>query len=164
MHGLSYQGKVPLSLTVSFPRRTKKVFCSCWWMLLWSQLNRAHTIHLRSEANPLIQDKAPSSLGLKEDSPDLGSSPTHTHRTGAAAAALAPDLSQVLLPLPISDSVRSSGRETTFPSAGLISYLHSGTKEKKKKYFFWYNFIDFPVQIQFQQDWMQNSSTFVLAC
>lgn len=86
---------------------------------------------MRSEANPLIQDKAPSSLGLKEDSPDLGSSPTHTHRTGAAAAALAPDLSQVLLPLPISDSVRSSGRETTFPSAGLISYLHSGTKEKK---------------------------------
>lgn len=52
------------------------------------------TIHLSSEANPVIQDKGPSSLGLKEDSPDLGSSPTHTHRTGAAAAAvLAPDLS-----------------------------------------------------------------------
>lgn len=79
------------------------------------------TIHLSSEANPVIQDKGPSSLGLEEDSPDLGSSPTHTHRAGAAA--LAPDLDQVLLPLPISDSVRSSGHETTFPSAGLISYF-----------------------------------------
>lgn len=78
---------------------------------------------MSSEANPVIQDKGPSSLGLREDSPDLGSSPTHTPRTGAAAAALTPDLSQVLLPSPIGDSVRSSGHGTTFSSAGLTSYF-----------------------------------------
>lgn len=44
------------------------------------------TIHLSGEANPVIQDKGPSSLGLKEDSPDLDSSPTYTHKAGAAAA------------------------------------------------------------------------------
>lgn len=109
------------------------------------------TIHGSSEANPVIQDKGPSSLGLEEDSPDLGFSPTHPHGTGAAAAALAPDLSQVLLPLPTGDSVRSSGHETTFPSAGLVSYFPFRHQRKKKKYFFRYNFIGFPVQIQFQQ-------------
>lgn len=119
-------------------------------MLLWSQLNRADTIHGSSEANPVIQDKGPSSLGLEEDSPDLGFSPTHPHGTGAAAAALAPDLSQVLLPLPTGDSVGSSGHETTFPSAGLVSYFPF-RHQRKKKYFFQYNFIGFPVQIQFQQ-------------
>lgn len=81
------------------------------------------TIHWSSEANP-IQYKGPSSLGLKEDSPDLDSSPTHTElglrqpqdsrpESGARCCCLYPQVIQW----------EALGMGPLFLSSGLISYF-----------------------------------------